>query len=199
MIILFWEVITLVIIKLFSNEIILVIMVLFCNDIILIIMMLFCNDIILVIMVLFCLVCLCSSGCSGFVSLSSGWSQGWSKVCDEQKEETREQRRTWWGKRWRGWGRWRWWLQNIKTSKKLLIHLPGFGLDGDGARSLADRPCVGICHYQKVRGIVVDKEVVARMNRRKPCVGLCYINKKRRLEQLERKKKDMIENTEENA
>ena len=72
-------------------------------------------------------------------------------------------------------------------------------MDGDGARSLADRPCVGICHYQKVRGIVVDKEVVARMNRRKPCVGLCYINKKRRLEQLERKKKDMIENTEENA
>merc|ERR1711875_19012 len=75
----------------------------------------------------------------------------------------------------------------------------GFGGEGDGARSLADRPCVGICHYQKMRGIVVSKDILMRMNKRKPCVGLCYINKKIKLDQLKRKKKEMMEKKEEHS
>lgn len=79
-------------------------------------------------------------------------------------------------------------------SKKInIIQFIGFG--GEGTR-MADRPCIGICHYRKLRGIVVDKDAEARENERKPCIGICYILKKWRLEKLERKKKEQMEKKE---
>ena len=63
----------------------------------------------------------------------------------------------------------------------------GFG--GDGSSGRGNQPCVGICYYHKLKGIVLDKKLRKRMNNRNPCVGLCFINKMKKKKGLMKKSK----------
>merc|ERR1711970_404016 len=62
----------------------------------------------------------------------------------------------------------------------------------DSSLDFLNRPCVGICHYMKMKGISVEKQFKALMEkkRKKPCVGLCFIKKKKRLEKIRKRKQE---------
>ena len=42
-----------------------------------------------------------------------------------------------------------------------------------------NRPCIGMCYYRKLKGITVDKVMMAKRMARKPCIGLCHRERKR--------------------
>ena len=37
-----------------------------------------------------------------------------------------------------------------------------------------------MCYYRKLKGITVDKELMAKRMARKPCIGLCHRDRKRK-------------------
>jgi len=56
--------------------------------------------------------------------------------------------------------------------------------EGDGGLGLGRSqgksekpPCVGICHYNRIHGIIPDPVKEAERKNRIPCVGLCFLNK----------------------
>eukprot|EP00092_Neocalanus_flemingeri_P000720 GFUD01000763.1.p1 GENE.GFUD01000763.1~~GFUD01000763.1.p1 ORF type:complete len:132 (+),score=45.12 GFUD01000763.1:41-436(+) len=68
----------------------------------------------------------------------------------------------------------------------------GLGGKGEATGDFDSRPCVGICHYQKLKGIVMDKKLKARLRKRRPCVGLCFRRKKMKQEEKKKKKLEMM-------
>ena len=54
------------------------------------------------------------------------------------------------------------------------------------------RPCIGLCYYLKLQGIVFDKYKAKMKSReeRKPCIGMCFREKKRKSRARKQKKTD---------
>ena len=49
-----------------------------------------------------------------------------------------------------------------------------------------NRPCVGLCYYRKLNGIVVDKKKMAERRARQPCIGMCYRERKKKAKERRR-------------
>ena len=52
------------------------------------------------------------------------------------------------------------------------------------------RPCIGLCYYLKLQGIVFDKYKAKMKSReeRKPCIGMCFREKKEKVKGKETEK-----------
>eukprot|EP00092_Neocalanus_flemingeri_P005898 GFUD01006348.1.p1 GENE.GFUD01006348.1~~GFUD01006348.1.p1 ORF type:complete len:135 (+),score=48.40 GFUD01006348.1:89-493(+) len=48
------------------------------------------------------------------------------------------------------------------------------------------RPCIGLCYYRKLNGIVVDKKKMAKRRARQPCVGMCHRERKKKAKERRR-------------
>merc|ERR1712123_185685 len=70
--------------------------------------------------------------------------------------------------------------------------------NSDRSLDFKNRPCVGICHYMRMKGISVEKQFkdLLAKKRKRPCVGLCFIMKKKKLEKIKKRKLELLKKKE---